>query len=48
MDNKEIKALQDKIEEALKVASKKMVEDKRRKNETMVVSVNGEIKFIKP
>ena len=45
---KEIKALQNRIEKALKIASKKMVVDKRRNNQTIVVSINGEIKIIKP
>lgn len=47
-DIKEIKALQARIAEAVKIAAKKMVEDKRRRNETMVVYINGEIKYIKP
>lgn len=46
-DIKEIKALQARIAEAVQIAAKKMVEDKRSRNETMVIYSNGEIKYLK-
>lgn len=48
MDNNHITALQDKIIEALKLAAQKLIETKKKNNQKMAVSVNGEIKIITP
>jgi hypothetical protein len=48
MENNEIKQLQNKIIEALKVASIQLLENKKRDNQKMVVSVDGKIQIITP
>jgi len=48
MDKIYLKTLQDKIIEALKISAQKLIEDKKRKNQNMVVSIDGEIKIITP
>jgi hypothetical protein len=48
MEYNEIKVLQKKIIEALKVASQNLVETKKRNNQKMVVCVDGKIQIITP
>lgn len=50
MDNNNdyITALQDKIIEALKLAAQKLIETKKKNNQKIAVSVDGEIKIITP
>ncbi|MBP5340530.1 MAG: hypothetical protein J6Z14_14715 [Prevotella sp.] len=47
MSNKEIKAFTQKLEAGLKLAEKRMLEEKALRNETVVVSTGGgEIQYI--
>lgn len=48
MEYNNIKELQNRIVEALKIAAQKLIETKKRNNQKMVVSVNGKIEIISP
>jgi hypothetical protein len=48
MENNHITALQDKIIEALKIASQKLIETKKRNKQKIAVSINGKIEIISP
>lgn len=45
---KKEKSLREKVEKGLKVAFQNLVEEKKKKNEELVISENGEIKVIDP
>jgi hypothetical protein len=48
MSIEEMKALQTKIEEAVKIAHQKMLEEKRLKNQPIVIVKDGKIQYVKP
>lgn len=48
MEYNNIKELQNKIAEALKIAAQKLIETKKRNHQKMAVSVNGKIEIISP
>jgi hypothetical protein len=48
MEDNHITILQNKIEEALKIAAIKLIETKRKNKQKIVISENGEIKIITP
>ncbi len=43
-----IKELQNRIAEALKIAAQKLLETKKRNHQKMAISVNGKIEIISP
>ncbi len=46
MENNKIEALQNKIEKALQWAAEQTLEEKKKKNQQMAISVNGEVKIV--
>jgi hypothetical protein len=48
MENKEIKELQNKIIEGLKIASENLIKYKKKNKQKMVVFTEGKIQVIKP
>ncbi len=48
MEYNNIKELQNRIVEALKISAQKLIETKKRNNQKMAVSVNGKIEIISP
>lgn len=48
MEYNDIKDLQNRIVEALKIAAQKLIETKKRNHQKMAVSVNGKIEIISP
>lgn len=48
MEYNNIKELQNKIIEALKIAAQKLIETKKRNKQKMAISVNDKIEIISP
>lgn len=48
MKNSDIEALQNKIEEGLKIAAQKLMETKKQKKQKIAVCIDGKIQIITP